>query len=566
MLISLSIRNVVLIEKLDISFQAGLCALTGETGAGKSILLDSLGLAMGARADRGLVRSGESQASVAAVFDIPNGHRIWTVLDEHGLGTGPDLILRRVQGADGRSRAFINDQPVSVGTLRDVGDLLLEIHGQHDDRGLLNPSAHRELLDMAGGLGPSLEKTKAAFENWSAASTALEALRRQIAKADEDEDYLRHVIAELERLEPRDDEEDALADERQRLMNAEKISEDLSEAQDALAGEGGVERRLQTALRSLEQAAKKSPGSLEPVIESIDRALVEAAEARASIGEAARSHQADDQRLELVEERLFALRAAARKHQVQIAELPRLLVSLSEQLSGLTTAQDDLAAYEARVAAAKDAYMACAKTLSLKRKAAAKKLDRAMAKELAPLKLDRARFETSVEALADDKAGAAGLDKVRFLVSTNPGAPLGSLTQIASGGELARFILALKVCLAEKESLATMIFDEVDRGVGGAVSDAVGQRLSRLSSSAQVLVVTHSPQVAAKANQHLRVEKTVVRDGQTRTHISELSDDERQEEIARMLSAAKVTDEARAAAASLLADDLAAPTKTGTTG
>jgi len=566
MLISLSIRNVVLIEKLDISFEAGLCALTGETGAGKSILLDSLGLAMGARADRGLVRSGENQASVAAVFDVPDSHRIWNLLDAQGLGEGPDLILRRVQGADGRSRAFINDQPVSVGTLREVGDLLLEIHGQHDDRGLLNPSAHRELLDMAGGLAPLVEKTKTAFEGWSSAADALEALRLQIQKAGEDEDYLRHVIDELERLEPSDDEEEALADERQRLMNAEKVSSDLNDAQGALEGDGGVERRLQTALRSLEQAAKKSPGTLEAVIESIDRALTEAAEARMAISDAARSHQADDHRLEIVEERLFALRAAARKHQVQVADLPRLLESLSAQLSGLTTAQDDLADYEARVASARDAYMASAKTLTQKRKAAAKKLDRSIAKELAPLKLDRARFETSIETLPDDKAGPAGLDKVRFLVSTNPGAPLGALTQIASGGELARFILALKVCLAESESLATMIFDEVDRGVGGAVSDAVGQRLSQLSSTAQVLVVTHSPQVAAKANQHLRVEKMSAPGGQTKTHITALSNDERQEEIARMLSAAKVTKEARAAAASLLGDVIATPSKTGTTG
>lgn len=566
MLISLSIRNVVLIEKLDIGFEAGLCALTGETGAGKSILLDSLGLAMGARADRGLVRAGEDQASVAAVFDVPVSHRIWSLLDSHGLGTGPDLILRRVQGADGRSRAFINDQPVSVGTLREVGDQLLEIHGQHDDRGLLNPSAHRELLDMAGGLGPLVEKTKDAFESWSSAADALEALRLQIAKAGEDEDYLRHVIDELERLEPSDDEEETLADERQRLMNAEKVSSDLNDAQDALEGDGGVERRLQTALRSLEQAAKKSPGTLDVVIESIDRALTEAAEARLAIGEAARAHQADDQRLEIVEERLFALRAAARKHQVQVGDLPKLLSSLTAQLAGLNTAQDDLTAYEKRVAAARDAYLAAAKTLSQKRKTAAKKLDRAMAKELAPLKLDKARFETSVEPLSEDKSGPAGLDKVRFLVSTNPGAPLGALTQIASGGELARFILALKVCLAETESLATMIFDEVDRGVGGAVSDAVGQRLSRLSTSAQVLVVTHSPQVAAKASQHLRVEKRAAPGGQTRTSISVLSNDERQEEIARMLSAAKVTDEARAAAASLLADMEAVSSKTGTTG
>ena len=566
MLISLSIRNVVLIEKLDISFDAGLCALTGETGAGKSILLDSLGLAMGARADRGLVRAGETQASVAAVFEIPETHRVWAFLDSHGLGVGPDLILRRVQGADGRSRAFINDQPVSVGTLRDVGDQLLEIHGQHDDRGLLNPSAHRDLLDAAGGLSALVQKTKAAFDDWSAASDALESLRRQIEKADEDEDYLRHVIGELERLEPRDDEEEDLADERQRLMNAEKISADLSEAQDVLAGDGGVERRLQSALRSLEQAAKKSPGTLETVIESIDRALAEAAEARSAIVEAARSHQADDQRLEVVEERLFALRAAARKHQVQIADLPKLLESLSGQLSGLASAQEDLALYDARVAAARDAFMALAKSLSQKRKAAAKKLDASMRKELAPLKLDRAQFETFIEPLAEDKAGPGGLDKVRFLVSTNPGAPLGALTQIASGGELARFILALKVCLAEKDSLATMIFDEVDRGVGGAVSDAVGQRLSRLASKAQVLVVTHSPQVAAKADQHLRVEKALASDGQTRTHIAPLTDAERQEEIARMLSAAKVTDEARAAAASLLSQEMAKAPKTGTTG
>ena len=565
MLIGLSIRDVVLIDTLDLTFEGGLWALTGETGAGKSILLDSLGLAMGARADRALVRQGAPHAKVAAEFDVPLGHPVWALLKRQDLDSEGELILRRVVGMDGRSRAYINDQPVSVTTLRDVAELLLEIHGQHDDRGLLNPAAHRDLLDLFGNTQKLGAQTAAAFNHWAERRDALEELRARIDKVAGEEDYLRHVIKELEDLDPQPDEEDALAATRTRLMNAEKVLDDLEQAAQALQGDGGLEKKLNAALRNLVRASEKSPGTLDTVVTALDRALVEVSEAGYAISESMSTHRYDEQTLMQTEERLFALRAAARKHKTDVNSLAALKENFIAQLTSIETGQDDVAALARQVEEARTAYFDLASKLSAKRIKAAKTLGVVMAKELPPLKMERAQFAAHIEPVPEDKAGPGGMDRVQFMVATNPGAPMGALTQIASGGELARFILALKVCLAKKGSLATMIFDEVDRGVGGAVAHAVGERLARLAEGAQVLVVTHSPQVAARADHHLRVEKTAKSKAKTLTRVVPLDADQRQEEIARMLSAATVTDEARAAASTLLSGDVS-PKKTGTTG
>ncbi|MAU59899.1 MAG: DNA repair protein RecN [Parvibaculum sp.] len=558
MLAALSIRDIVLIDRLELALDKGLCTLTGETGAGKSILLDSLGLAIGARADAGLVRQGAEQGSVTAVFDLAGDHPARALLDENGIEAEGDLILRRVQTKDGRSRAFVNDQPVSVGLLRQLGDMLVEIHGQHDERGLLDASGHRAILDAFGGLEPKVQQVRKLHAAASAAREALAEHEAALAKAKAEQDYLTHVVGELDELAPEPGEETALAEERTLMMHSEKIAADLSEAEQALSGDGGLDARLNVALRRLSRVAEQAGGRLDAAIAALDRTLVEAAEARDQIAQALRAMEFNPARLEAVETRLFALRAAARKHNVQVDSLAALAEKLRGQLQEIEGGETKLAALRKAAEEAGAAYLVAAKALSDARIKAAAKLDKEVMKELVPLKLDKASFRTQVDVLSDAQGGPEGIDRVSFLVSTNPGAPHGPLIKIASGGELSRFVLALKVALASRGSAPTLIFDEVDAGVGGAVAEAVGLRLAELSREVQVLVVTHSPQVAARARHHFRISKGAAgetkakKDAPLATRVETLDADARREEIARMLAGATVTDEARAAADRLI--------------
>ncbi|MCF8469470.1 MAG: DNA repair protein RecN [Parvibaculum sp.] len=552
MLAALSIRDIVLIDRLELALDRGLCTLTGETGAGKSILLDALGLAIGARADAGLVRQGADSGSVSAVFDVPGGHEARLLLEENGIEAEGDLILRRVQTRDGRSRAFVNDQPVSIGLLRQLGDALVEIHGQHDERGLLDASGHRAILDAFGGLEAKVAEMR---RLWAASSEAREALgahEAALARAKAEQDYLTHVVAELDNLAPQPGEETALAEERTLMMHAEKIPAELSEAEEALSGDGGLDARLNLALRRLSRVAEQAGGRLDGAIAALERTLVEAAEAHDQVAQAMASLEFDPQRLEHSETRLFALRAAARKHNVTVDSLAALAENLRGQLAGIEGGEAKLAALRKVADEAASAYLAHARALSQARIKAAAKLDQEVKKELKPLKLDKASFKTDVDVLPEEQGGPDGIDRVSFLVSTNPGAPLGGLIKIASGGELSRFVLALKVALASRGSAPTLIFDEVDSGVGGAVAEAVGLRLAELSNAAQVIVVTHSPQVAARARHHFRISKGGAKSAKIATSVETLDAPQRREEIARMLAGATVTDEARAAADRLI--------------
>jgi DNA repair protein RecN (Recombination protein N) len=554
MLAALSIRDIVLIDRLELALAPGLCALTGETGAGKSILLDALGLAIGGRADAGLVSQTADQGSVTAVFDIAADHPARRILHENELDAEGDLILRRVQTKDGRTRAFVNDQPISIGLLRQVGDLLVEIHGQHDERGLLDASGHRALLDLFGGLEGKAAEVRRLWAGVAEARAALEAHRSKLQRAQVEQEYLRHVVGELDELMPEEGEETRLAEERTLMMHSEKIAGDLVEAQDALVGNGGLEARLSQAMRRLAKAADQVGGRLDAAIAALDRTLNEAADARDELERATRALEFDPARLERSETRLFALRAAARKHNVQVDQLAALAEKFRSQLADIEGGEVKLNALTAAAEAAHRAYVEAAEQLSTRRVKAATKLDQHVMAELKPLKLDKATFKTNIECVAPENAGPDGLDRVSFLISTNPGAPLGPLIKIASGGELSRFVLALKVSLASQGSAPTLIFDEVDSGVGGAVAEAVGLRLAELSKSAQILVVTHSPQVAARAQYHLRISKSEMKTKGARvaTRVDSLDDSERHEEIARMLAGATVTDEARAAAAKLI--------------
>ncbi|MAM94204.1 DNA repair protein RecN [Parvibaculum sp.] len=559
MLAALSIRDIVLIDRLELSLDEGLCTLTGETGAGKSILLDSLGLAIGARADAGLVRQGAEQGSVTAVFDLTDSHPARALLDENGIEAEGDLILRRVQTKDGRSRAFVNDQAVSVGLLRQLGDMLVEIHGQHDERGLLDASGHRAILDAFGGLEPKVQQVRKLHAAAAAAREALAEHEAALAKAKAEQDYLTHVVGELDELAPEPGEETALAEERALMMHSEKIAGDLSEAEQALSGDGGLDARLNIALRRLSRVAEQAGGRLDAAIAALDRTLVEAAEARDQVALALRAMEFDPARLEHVETRLFALRAAARKHNVQVDSLAALAEKLRGQLQEIEGGEAKLGSLRKAADEAGAAYLTAAKALSDARIKAAAKLDKQVMKELVPLKLDKASFKTQVDVLPEDQLGGPeGIDRVSFLVSTNPGAPHGPLIKIASGGELSRFVLALKVALASRGSAPTLIFDEVDAGVGGAVAEAVGLRLAELAGEVQVLVVTHSPQVAARAQHHFRISKSASgetkakKDAPLATRVETLDAAARREEIARMLAGATVTDEARAAADRLI--------------
>ncbi|HEY0147805.1 MAG TPA: DNA repair protein RecN [Allosphingosinicella sp.] len=550
MLTGLSIRDVVLIESLDLEFGPGLGVLTGETGAGKSILLDSLGLALGARADSGLVRAGQPQAVVAVSFELPADHPALALLAENGLDSEPGepLVIRRIVKADGGSRALVNDQSASVGLLRELGAMLVEIHGQHDDRGLLNPRGHRALLDTFGRIDAS--DAEAAFRAWGEAEAALARTREDLDVAARDREWLEHSVAELAKLAAEPGEEEALAELRANMQKGARLAEDIGAVGQLLEGSEGGLALLRQAARRLERIGEEHD-KLAEALAALDRALIEASDAEDRLAEAADAMAYDPARLEEAESRLFEIRAMARKHRVEADALPALAEELAARLVALQSGTEGLAALEARVRAARAAYEAAALRLTEQRNAAAARLDASVARELAPLKLDAARFRTAVEPLSEGQWTARGRDRVEFEVSTNPGAPFAPLTKIASGGELSRFILALKVALAEEGGAGTMIFDEIDRGVGGAVASAIGERLHRLAEGAQLLVVTHSPQVAARGARHLLIEKSH-QGTVTRTGVQALDESRRREEIARMLSGAQVTDEARAQAVRLL--------------
>ena len=555
MLVSLSIRDIVLIDRLDLDWQGALCTLTGETGAGKSILLDALGLATGARGDAGLVRQGSAQGTVTAVFHLSEHHPAQSILRENGLDDGQpfvgEVILRRVQSSDGRSRAFCNDQPIGIGLLGEIGRLLIEIHGQNESQALTDAATQRGLLDAFAGLKDAVTTLAKLYAGRQTARQALADYEAALAKANADTDYLTHAIGELTDLAPQAGEESKLADERTLLMNAEKITTDLREAEAFLHGDGGVENALNGALRRLERAAPDAGGQLDDAVTALDRAVIEAAEAREAVAHAVAKVTGDPTRLEQVEDRLFALRSLARKHEASCDALPSVLVDLQEKLAAIHGGSERLEALQAAVTAADTAYAEKAQAVSNSRHKAAARLDEMVNTELVPLKLDGGRFTTQIETLEIDDGAAHGIDKVAFVASTNPGMAPGPIAKIASGGELARFMLALKVSLAGDGNGSTLIFDEVDAGVGGAVAEAVGSRLHRLAQGGQVLVVTHSPQVAARGNHHWHVSKGG-NGGAFSTNVVALSRQDRLEEVARMLSGAEITDEARAQAQRLL--------------
>lgn len=556
MLTGLSVRDIVLIERLDLACGDGLGVLTGETGAGKSILLDALGLALGRRADAGLVRNGAGQGVVSAVFDMPPKHPAHAILTEQGLDAADELVLRRVVGADGKSRAFVNDQPVSVALLRRLGDTLVEIHGQNDEQGLTDATIHRALLDEYAGLEKDVAGLRDAYQAMRDAEKALADAAQTAEQARREEDFLRHVVNELQELSPKPGEEQELAQQRSLLQAGEKLAAAMQEAQGALEQGGGVDARLRACLRALERVAEKAGGKLDAVIAQADQVLLQAGELASALDRTARDLDLDPQRLDKVEERLFALRAAARKHNVAVDDLAAMADRYAERLALIDNQAASLGKLEKAAAAAKASYQAKAEAISAARRKAAARLDKAVAAELGPLKLGAAKFSTSVEALPPEQWSAEGADRVQFLASTNQGTAPGSLAKIASGGELSRFMLALRVVLAGRGSAGTLIFDEVDRGVGGATAAAVGHRLARLAERVQVLVVTHSPQVAAKGSHHWRIAKRETGTAKNRTTLTEvapLQASERREEIARMLAGATVTDAARAAADSLLA-------------
>ncbi len=550
MLLSLEIRNIVLIEALVLEFHTGLNVLTGETGAGKSILLDALGFALGRKTGRDLVGTSAGQGAVTAIFGPGAKHPVFGLLDELGLeAAAGEVVLRRVAARNGPARCFVNDQRTSAEALRRIGELLVEIHGQHDDRGLLNPRAHRPLLDAFGDLAASIDKTRA---DWAEAATAerrLEEARAQLARAAEDAEFLRHSAAELDQLAPEPGEDDRLDAERRLIQAAGRIRDDVARAAQALSP-AGAEGTLSEALSWLGPAAGKADGLLDAPIEAIDRVMVELGEAQRGVEEALERLSFDPGRLEAVEERLFAIRGLARKHRVTADSLPDLALEFARRLDEIDVGATRIAALEVEAAEARRRYQARAEDLSRARAEAAERLDALVTRELGPLRMENARFHTVI---SPGKPGPEGHDDVSFSASINPGAPSGPIDRIASGGELSRFLLALKVCLAARGPDLTMIFDEIDRGVGGATADAVGRRLAQLAEGAQVLVVTHSPQVAARGTHHWRIAKTT--DGTvTRMDVDPLGPDLRIDEIARMLAGEVITPEARSAARALIGD------------
>ena len=553
MLARLSIRDIVLIERLDIEFRRGLAALTGETGAGKSILLDAFALALGGRGDAGLVRHGAEQGQVTATFEVPKAHPANRLLRDNGLddSTG-ELILRRVQLADGRTRAFINDQSVSVQTMKAVGATLVEIHGQHDERALVDASTHRRLLDAFAGLEKEVAALEALWEQRRAASNDLEAHREAMERAAQEADYLHHAADELKRLAPNDGEETALAERRTAMMQGEKIAADLREAQEAVGGHHSPVTTLAAAVRRLERRAASAPALIEPAVKAIDAAINALEEADQHLNAALIAADFDPAELERIEERLFALRAASRKYTTPVDNLPALAAKFAADVALIDAGAERLKKLELAATEADQRYRATAEKLSVARGKSAQKLNKAVNAELAPLKLERAKFITQVDS-DSQSPGPQGFDRIEFWVQTNPGTRPGPMMKVASGGELSRFLLALKVVLSDRGSAPTLVFDEIDTGVGGAVADAIGARLARLASKVQVMAVTHAPQVAVRADQHLLISKDALDKGRrVATRVDALAADHRREEIARMLAGAEITAEARAAAERLL--------------
>jgi len=548
MLRALDIRDILIIDHLELAFQPGLNVLTGETGAGKSILLDSLGFVLGWRGRAELVRQGADQGEVVAEFDLPEGHPARAVLEEAGLPAGDELILRRVNARDGRKTAWVNDRRCSGEVLRRLSDTLVELHGQHDDRGLLDPKGHRALLDSYGGLDPLRAETRATWRAVAEARKALQTAETALDAVRAEEEFLRHAVAELDGLDPQPGEEEALDTRRRLMQQSERIREDILRAHAAL-GLDGAEGAAGDALRWLEGVSDQAEGQLDAAMAALGRVMVELDEAAQGVARCLDGLTFNPSELEDCEERLFAIRAMARKHGVAADDLGDFATKLRDKLAALDQGDADIKALADDLAIAQAAYDAAADALSAARSRAAKGLDKAVSAELAPLKMERALFSTEI---MPGDAGPDGRDSVTFTVATNPGAPSGPLNKIASGGELSRFLLALKVCLTGTDSGLTMIFDEIDRGVGGATADAVGRRLAQLADGGQVLVVTHSPQVAARGAHHWRVQKKVT-DDQTLSSVVPLTDRDRTDEIARMLSGDRITDEARAAATALMA-------------
>lgn len=554
MLVQLTIRDIVLIERLDLAFNDGLSVLTGETGAGKSILLDAMSLSLGARGDGGLVRNGCDQGQVAATFDLAASHPVQAVLEEHGIAPEAFLILKRIQSADGRSKAFVNDQPVSVSLMREIGRRLVELHGQHDERALLQTSVHRDLLDAFGGHQGLVERVGAAWRDWQEKRKEVAAFAETVENARRESDYLHNAVDELTALSPQPGEEEELAARRQAMMKAEAVAADLNEAAETLSGDASPIPVLMALAKRLERKAREVPDTLETAVTQLDQGLDAIYRAQQTIEAALSAADFDPRELEQAEERLFSLRAASRKYGVAVENLPELAVKLADDLEALVSGEDRLQALKRELEALEKDYHGLADRLSGERSSAASALAEMVMRELPPLKLEAARFMVRQEA---DKAnaGAAGIDSIEFWVQTNPGTKPGPMIKVASGGELSRFLLALKVALADKGSAPTLVFDEIDTGIGGAVADAIGRRLRRLAEKVQVLSVTHAPQVAARATSHFVITKQQLEaTGQerTETQVAAISQSDRREEIARMLAGAQITDEARAAAQQLM--------------
>jgi DNA repair protein RecN (Recombination protein N) len=552
MLARLSIRDIVLIDRLDIDFTSGLSVLTGETGAGKSILLDAFALALGARGDVALVRQGAEQGQVTAAFELPAAHPARALLAEGDIPAEDELILRRVQFADGRTRAFVNDQPVSAQALKSLGAALVEIHGQHDERALVDVASHRRLLDAYGALESDAEAVARLWDERRAREAEVAEHRAEVERAHREADWLRHAVEELKRLAPEPSEETTLAERRTAMMAAEKVAGDLRDAHEAVAGASSPVPALAAAVRRLERRTVQAPALIEPAVKSFDAALTALDEARGHLDAALRAADHDPLELERIEERLFALRAAGRKYNVPVDGLNALAARYAADLGLIDAGAERLAVLEAAAREAEANYRKAASALSKQRKAAAEKLDEAVNGELKPLKLERATFTTEI-ATDPEAGGPHGIDRIEFWVQTNPGTRAGPLMKVASGGELARFLLALKVVLADRGSAPTLVFDEIDTGVGGAVADAIGVRLARLGRRAQVMAVTHAPQVAARADRHYVISKSALDKGKrVATRVAEVAADHRREEIARMLAGAEITAEARAAAERLI--------------
>lgn len=552
MLTHFRIQNVLLIENLNLNFSDGLSALTGETGAGKSILLDSLSLALGGRSSSGLVRQGADQGVITAVFDLNTKHAAFPILKEQGVEVDGDLILKRIVTADGKSKAFINDQPISIGLLKSVGDTLVEIQGQFEQHGLMDSSTHIDLLDAFAGLQDKKLSVQTAYDAWREAERALNQAETDLAQQKQNEDFLRHCVDELQKMAPQPGEEQELADKRSRLQNQEKILGALTETYELLTADTGAEQSVNRSIRTLSRITAHAGEKGQRIHTQLEQGFTLLQEASYELQSLITELSEGDQNIDQIEERLFALRALARKHQITVDELAAFLDDLKSKLSLLDRSEDHLKALRKNAAETKEKYHQLAIALSDDRKKAAVKLDKAVMAELAPLKLEKATFKTVLVQRELTRWARDGIDAVEFMISTNPGTPLAPLAKSASGGELSRFLLALKVILSKVDPVPTLVFDEVDSGVGGAVAEAVGDRLSKLGDNLQVLVVTHSPQVAAKADAHLKVEKQSSKN-QTITSVTPLDAKARQEEIARMLSGATVTDEARAQATRLMA-------------